>query len=185
MSLPVMTWTYDPLIGANSQVNYSHLHTLNRTYHINYYGDRNDIYNAQLETDRFEVELWIKPSLEAALVSLKNKIHEKYKKTDVQDHWKFSIKEYPQPDTIDIEISKDDETIFIPIPGDFLLTKSSDLERLRTWRMLLRVVSQQLIAKKFVCIDFWRSENSQIPSSIVWVRENQIPNLPPKFLEDD
>ena len=184
ISIPVMTWTYDQLVGANSHVNYTHLHTLNRTYHVNYYGERSDIYNAELETDRFEVELWINPSIEADLISLKKQLHEKYKSQDIQALWKFSAKEFPQPEQINVEVSRDEKAVFIPIPGDFLLTKSSDIERLRKWRLLLRVASQQLIAKKFVCIDFWRSNNPQIPSSIVWVRENEIPNLPPKFLED-
>ncbi|OLS22641.1 MAG: hypothetical protein HeimC3_29150 [Candidatus Heimdallarchaeota archaeon LC_3] len=181
MKFPVLTWTYDPLVSTNSQVNFKHLNTISRTYHTDYYGPRNDAYNAQLPTDRMEVELWLIPSIESSLLALKDKILGNVQDQDVSDLWHFN--DDPLPSLESVTIDENIESYFIPIPGDFLIAKKSDFEKLLKWRLIIREVYKKLIEKKFVCIDFWRSRDPEIPSTLVWTTSPVFERVSPKFLQ--
>ena len=181
MRFPVLTWTYDPLVSTNSQVNFKHLNTISRTYHADYYGPRHDAYNSQLPTDRMEVELWLIPSIESSLLALKSKIIESTQDQEVSNLWLFNDNPLPSPDSITID--EKINSYFIPIPGDFLIAKKSDFEKLLKWRLVIREVYKRLINAGFVCIDFWRSKNPSIPSTLIWTSSPVFDRVSPKFLQ--
>jgi predicted GNAT superfamily acetyltransferase len=181
IGIPVITWTYDPLTSVNSQVNFSKMHVIGRTYRADYYGERNDIYNIDLPTDRLEVELWLTPSLEESLKKLKKNIKDKYGKTETSQLWAFPTNPLPALEKIKVETR--DEPVFIPVPGDFLQVKKNDIEILKQWRLVVRQVYERLIAKSYVAVEFWRSVTPSNPSTMIWVPADDIETLPEKFIE--
>jgi predicted GNAT superfamily acetyltransferase len=182
MGFPVLTWTYDPLVSTNSQVNFKHLNTIGRTYHVNYYGPRSDVYNAELPTDRIEVELWLIPNIENSLLSLKEKIKVEIQGQQISSLWSFKCDPLPEPETVTIDESAD--YFFIPVPGDFLIVKKSDLDHLLKWRYVIREAYKKLIKLNYVCIDFLRSKDTGEPSTLIWAKSPFLERLTPKFLQD-
>jgi len=57
--IDLITWTYDPLEGANATLNIARLRAITHTFYGNLYGNFDDALNAGLPTDRLEVEWWI------------------------------------------------------------------------------------------------------------------------------
>ena len=55
----LMTWTFDPLEARNANLNVRKLGCICRTYERNLYGTMADNLNADLPSDRFEVEWWL------------------------------------------------------------------------------------------------------------------------------
>lgn len=60
--IPLMTWTYDPLLFLNARLNLARLGAVARRYIPNAYGDMSDGLNAGLSSDRFQVEWWLNSS---------------------------------------------------------------------------------------------------------------------------
>ena len=54
-----ITWTYDPLLSVNAQLNIYKLGAVCNTYLVDYYGALQDQLNAGFPTDRFQVDWWI------------------------------------------------------------------------------------------------------------------------------
>ena len=63
-----MVWTYDPLQGGNAYLNLHKLGAEARRYHVNYYGAMQDDLNRGTESDRLEVDWWLRsPRVEALM----------------------------------------------------------------------------------------------------------------------
>jgi predicted GNAT superfamily acetyltransferase len=63
-----MVWTFDPLISANAYFNLHKLGAVAHRYAVNYYGAMSDELNRGLESDRLEVDWWLRaPRVEAAI----------------------------------------------------------------------------------------------------------------------
>ena len=67
--LALITWTYDPLESRNANLNLHQLGAVCRTYQRNVYGSMVDRVNAGVESDRFQVDWWIKSERVAARLS--------------------------------------------------------------------------------------------------------------------
>ena len=57
--LDLITWTYNPLLARNAQLNIAKLGAVCTTYLPNLYGPMRDGLNAGLPSDRFQVDWWI------------------------------------------------------------------------------------------------------------------------------
>ncbi|MDM8520239.1 hypothetical protein QUF64_09335 [Anaerolineales bacterium HSG6] len=57
--IELITWTFDPLQGRNARLNLHKLGAVSQTYYRNIYGNMNDGFNGDLDTDRFLVEWWL------------------------------------------------------------------------------------------------------------------------------
>ena len=55
-----MVWTYDPLQSGNAYFNLHKLGGEARRYHVNYYGAMRDELNRGTESDRLEVDWWLR-----------------------------------------------------------------------------------------------------------------------------
>jgi predicted GNAT superfamily acetyltransferase len=63
-----VVWTFDPLQRANAFFNHHKLGAVASRYYVNYYGDMRDAINRGTDSDRLEVDWWIRdPRVEAAL----------------------------------------------------------------------------------------------------------------------
>jgi predicted GNAT superfamily acetyltransferase len=54
-----ITWTFDPLLSRNANLNISKLGAVCNTYLRNVYGELRDELNSGLPTDRFQVDWWV------------------------------------------------------------------------------------------------------------------------------
>jgi predicted GNAT superfamily acetyltransferase len=63
-----MIWTYDPLQSSNAYFNLHKLGAIAGRYHVNYYGAMRDALNRGTESDRLEVDWWLRdPRVEALM----------------------------------------------------------------------------------------------------------------------
>ncbi|HEV8354481.1 MAG TPA: GNAT family N-acetyltransferase [bacterium] len=63
-----IVWTFDPLQRANAWFNHHKLGAVASRYYVNYYGDMRDAINRGTDSDRLEVDWWIRdPRVDAAL----------------------------------------------------------------------------------------------------------------------
>ncbi len=60
--IDLITWTYDPLLSQNANLNIAHLGAICSRYLREAYGRMNDDLNQGLPSDRLQVELWINSS---------------------------------------------------------------------------------------------------------------------------
>jgi len=58
--LDLMTWTFIPLLSRNAQLNMTRLGAVCRTYIRNCYGPEPDLTTAELPSDRFQVDWWLR-----------------------------------------------------------------------------------------------------------------------------
>ncbi|NJN43890.1 MAG: GNAT family N-acetyltransferase [Anaerolineae bacterium] len=55
--LPLITWTYDPLLSRNAHLNIARLGAVSNTYVPNMYGEMRDALNKGLPSDRLQIDL--------------------------------------------------------------------------------------------------------------------------------
>lgn len=67
-SVPVITWTFDPLVRRNAYLNLCKLGIQVRDYHVDFYGDMADAINSGDPTDRL-VAWWVVDSARAQLAA--------------------------------------------------------------------------------------------------------------------
>ncbi|HXF83549.1 MAG TPA: GNAT family N-acetyltransferase [bacterium] len=63
-----MIWTFDPLLARNAHFNLHKLGARARRYYVHYYGEMDDDLNRGVDSDRLEVDWWLRdPRVEALL----------------------------------------------------------------------------------------------------------------------
>ena len=157
--LDLITWTYDPLLARNAQLNIAKLGAVCATYLPNLYGTLRDGLNAGLPSDRFQVEWWIAtrrvtdrlsraPSARAALFDL------------LADGtvWLNSAgtDDMPQPPGPPFVVPAAGAVMLIEIPVDFLTLKAADPALALRWRMGTRDAFQTLFRQGYAVTDFIR-----------------------------
>ena len=130
--VPVVTWTFDPLIARNAHFNLHKLGGRPVKYAANYYGVMADAINAGDETDRMVVR-WELGGAAARSAC------------DGVDP--------PRP-------AAPGGVVLVDIPGDIEALRRTDPEQARTWRRTLRDRLVPLLADGGRIVDFDRSKNS-------------------------
>lgn len=113
-SIPVITWSFDPLVRRNARLNVLKLGVEVRGYEVNFYGDMDDALNAGDPSDRV-FAWWFVGSERAARAA----------------------RERLEPLTA-AEIESDDRRFVIELPEDIVALRSSDPDGARRWRLLVR-----------------------------------------------
>ena len=113
-SIPVITWSFDPLVRRNARLNVLKLGVEVRGYEVNFYGDMDDALNSGDPSDRV-FAWWVVDSQRAARAAAGGL----------------------QPFTA-AEIATDGRRFVIEIPDDIVALRSSDPHAARRWRLLLR-----------------------------------------------
>ena len=155
-----ITWTYDPLLSRNAHLNIARLGAVCNTYEVSFYGPMRDGLNIGLDSDRFEVDLWVnsrrverrlgndtRPELkradfEAALAEILNPV-------------RFNPAGFPvPPDSPSPVPAYQDKLCLVEIPADFNALKAADFDLARAWRAHSRAVFTGLFAEGFLVTDF-------------------------------
>ena len=162
------TWTYDPLLSRNAQLNIARLGAVCSTYHRSEYGDMRDGLNAGLPSDRFQVDWWLntkrverrlgkraRPTLKLDLLA----------RVGVQPHYTL----YTGPDNLlrppEHFPPLEAQLIAAEIPSDFMVLKSVDFALARDWRFFSREFFETAFAKGYLVTDFIYDKSEDGPRS--------------------
>jgi predicted GNAT superfamily acetyltransferase len=163
----LVTWTYDPLLSRNAQLNIRRLGGVARTYLREVYGEMRDGLNVGLSSDRFLVDWWItshrvasrlegnRPPLDLAhfLEAGAQKLNPAALGTDDQ----------PRPN--DRPEAPSGSLALVEIPPDFQSLKARDLGLARAWRDHSRLVFEQAFATGYMVTDFVHLRGERVPRS--------------------
>ena len=135
--VPVVTWTFDPLIARNAHFNLRKLGARAVGYAVNYYGDMADAINAGDETDRILLRWELgSPSARAACDE--------------------GASANPTG------LADEDDTTLVPIPRDIESLRQTDPGAARAWRFSLRDSMVPLLTAGAQIVDFDRRANAYV-----------------------
>jgi len=149
-----ITWTYDPLLSRNGQLNIARLGAVCQTYLREVYGEMRDGLNAGLPSDRFQLDWWINtPRVEQRLAA--------------NPRLKLTLADFESAQTLypthptatwiaPPESFKPPENALLlaEIPSDFLALKAADFELARAWRSFSREMFETCFAASYQATDF-------------------------------
>jgi len=135
--LELITWTYDPLLGANAHLNIARLGAVCQTYLREAYGQMRDGLNQGLASDRFQVDWWINSKrVEGRLGQEPGPGQHKHPIPALYD-----VAPMPRSGRIRPPghfTLPGEERVLAEIPADFLQLKGADFELACAWRAFTR-----------------------------------------------
>ena len=154
-----ITWTFDPLLSVNAQLNISKLGAVCNTYYENYYGELNDELNAGLITDRFQVDWWVNSK------RVNRRLSNRARAQLELSHFTNADTLLLNPSRIENDIicpyagdikfpAEKNAIIMIEIPDNFQTLRRSDPAIALRWRLQCRNLFQQAFATGYVVTDF-------------------------------
>ena len=155
-----ITWTYDPLMSRNAHLNISKLGTVCNTYLRSEYGEMRDGLNADLPSDRFQVDWWLNTRRVEQRLSLRSR------PTLTLDHYRTAGATFieartslgPVPFPPDESSPLVGTLVLVEIPTDFLALKAADLPLALAWRIYTRQVFEAAFASGYLVTDFVHNE---------------------------
>jgi len=163
-----ITWTYDPLLSRNANLNIARLGAVCSTYRRSEYGDMRDDFNAGLPSDRFQVDWWINTKrVERRLskhprppLSLNHLarvgVHPLYSPQTGADNLPCPPEHVPALEA---------QLIAAEIPPDFMALKSANFALARDWRFFTREFFETAFAKGYIVTDFVFDKSEGVPRS--------------------
>jgi predicted GNAT superfamily acetyltransferase len=151
-----ITWTYDPLLSVNANLNIARLGAVCNTYFRAYYGEMRDGLNAGLPSDRFQVDWWIRTK------RVERRLSKRPRRALDLDHFTLAGTPSLYPTRFEndhlIPVEKfdlpDAPLALMEIPENFLALKAIDLPLARVWRMLTRSAFEACFAAGYLVTDF-------------------------------
>jgi predicted GNAT superfamily acetyltransferase len=152
-----ITWTYDPLMARNAQLNIAKLGAVCHTYLPNLYGELQDGLNAGLPSDRFQVDWWITTARVAVRASQKPELRPSI--ADLLDAGALLVNppsepDLPEPPDRSAWQEQCPSTVLIEIPSDFLALKAADPARALRWRLSTCAAFEALFGQGYTVTDF-------------------------------
>ncbi|MGC8687017.1 MAG: hypothetical protein ACP5SF_05635 [Thermoplasmata archaeon] len=150
----LISWTFDPLQGLNSNFNLRKLGAIVKTYDRNHYGTMVDSLNYGLRSDRVVAE-WCITSKE-----VENRLSGKFHYYENLEDAIITVEknEYRIVKKINKDIRSD--TFRIEIPNDITYIKNKNLDDAISWRDYTAEIYEHYFSKGYALIDFYR-ENSR------------------------
>ncbi|MEI7768464.1 MAG: hypothetical protein WCI67_00670 [Chloroflexales bacterium] len=149
--IDLMTWTFDPLISRNANLNIRKLGAVCRTYKPNIYGPE-PVPDDDLPSDRFQVEWWLSSARVAARLA----------GADLPPSGEAILAGAtllnPDPDGPTAPVAG--ERLALRIPADIDALRGSDLPRARAWRHQLREVASAAFAAGYLVAEYARRGDS-------------------------
>ncbi len=152
-----ITWTYDPLLARNAQLNIAKLGAVCNTYIRDLYGEMQDGLNAGLPSDRFQVDLWVRsPRVTACMTGAVGP------RPTVSDHLAAGAVFVNPPGPAGCPLPPDPswrtaatpDTWLLEIPADFLALKAADPDLALAWRLGTRAAFETLFGGGYIVSDF-------------------------------
>ena len=152
-----ITWTFDPLLSRNANLNIAKLGAVCSTYRRSEYGDMRDGLNTGLPSDRFQVDWWVNTP------RVKRRLGKRARNPLKLEN--FSEAELPPLYTTltsSLNLIRPPEHFSPPeghlllaeIPSDFDALKSEDFALARDWRFFSREVFETAFSADYLITDF-------------------------------
>lgn len=141
-AIPVISWTFDPLVRRNAFLNVIRLGVEVRAYHPDFYGEMDDAINAGDRTDRL-VAWWIVDSPQAALAAA-GELHAPDEDSLLPVSHVLLADRGGEPER-GTDPSADD-TVLVALPDDIVAIRQADPDRALRWRLAVREAIQAAYA---------------------------------------
>jgi predicted GNAT superfamily acetyltransferase len=163
----LITWTYDPLLSINAQLNIRRLGAVCDTYHENEYGDMQDELNVGIASDRFQVDWWITSN------RVEQRVEGPRESLDLAHYLGAGAERINQVQINEAGLANPQEAIHEPegnlaiveIPSDFHTLKSKDHSLAKFWRDHTRNIFQLAFKAGYLVTDFIYFREERVPRS--------------------
>ncbi len=164
-----ITWTYDPLLSRNAQLNIAKLGAVCITYRESEYGEMRDGLNTGLPSDRFQVDWWINSR------RVEKRLSKRPRPTLKLDHIARSgLRPFYTPQLSALGLicppehvpPFDDRLLLVEIPTNFMDMKSKDFSLARDWRFFSRDLFETAFAQNYLVTDFIFDTNDGSPRGL-------------------
>ncbi len=162
-----ITWTFDPLLSRNAHLNITRLGAVCNTYLVSFYGAMRDGLNIGLDSDRFEVDLWVNSRRVDRRLSLRPRPELKRSdfeaaQAEILNPVSVNAAGLPMPpDHPDPVPAYQDKICLVEIPSDFNALKAADFELAKAWREHTRETFGELFGQGYLVTDFIYEPGSQ------------------------
>jgi len=155
--LPLITWTYDPLLSLNAHLNIRKLGAVCRTYLREVYGAMRDGLNAGLPSDRFVAEMWVEAPrvvrrMAAEPPSPLDLAHYLSAGARIVNPSRRGEDDFPEPVTSVAPPQGD--LLLVEVPPDFQAMRASRRDLALRWRLHTRTIFEDLFAGGYLVTDF-------------------------------
>jgi predicted GNAT superfamily acetyltransferase len=172
-----ITWTFDPLLSRNANLNITKLGAVCNTYLRNVYGELRDELNAGLPSDRFQVDWWVNSQRVNRRLSRRARprldlAHFLAADVEIINPSVIGANELPRPAQGSsfpgsLEDGHRAALLLVEIPADFSSIKEADVSLAREWRYHTRTLFENLFESGYLVTDFIHLAGSQSRSFYV------------------
>ncbi len=163
----LITWTYDPLLSRNAQLNIRRLGAVCQTYLREAYGSMRDALNRGAPSDRFQVDWWI---TSRRVVS---RLGRERPPLDLAHFLSAGARELNPAQLDENGLSRPGEKpeaprgniALVEIPPDYLALKERDLSLALAWRAQTREIFEGAFAAGYMVTDFVHLSGERFPRS--------------------
>ncbi len=155
--IDLITWTYDPLLARNAQLNIARLGAVCNTYLPDLYGPLRDGLNAGLPSDRFQVDWWINTPRVADRLTAPPRTGGLAGWLAAGATWinPSDREDAPQPPAPPLNVPAAG-VLLVEIPVDLMALKAADPALALRWRLGTRAIFTELFARGYGITDFVR-----------------------------
>jgi len=155
-----ITWTFDPLLSRNANLNIAKLGAVCSTYRRSEYGDMRDGLNAGLPSDRFQVDWWVNTrrverrigsSLAPRRIALKL---DHFSEAELHPLYTPLIAESNLICPPESFSPLEGHLLLAEIPSDFNVMKTKDFALARDWRFFSREIFETAFKMGYLITDF-------------------------------
>lgn len=152
----LITWTYDPLESRNAHLNIARLGGICRTYLREVYGEMNDMLNAGLASDRFQVEWWITSQrVQQRLAGHRRRLSlDQFTEAGAPVLNPTRLNETGSPEMPGQPREPDGVFALVEVPVNFQALKTTDLTLARQWKLQIRSIFESAFAEGYIVTDF-------------------------------
>lgn len=147
-NIPLVTWTFDPMLARNAYLNLHKLRGVIQKYVVDFFGP--DAQNPTLQADRVSVSWWVSHARMTMEVLPDHSTAPVVNPAEMQGErlipaggWRFPDEEGP---------------VRVEIPSEFVALAEADPALGQTWRLQVRSIFHSLLARGLLATDFVRVE---------------------------
>lgn len=161
-----ITWTYDPLLSQNANLNIAKLGAVCNMYLRELYGEMRDGLNQGVPSDRLQVDWWVNSRRVIKRLSRKARIpldlaHFFAAGVEIINPTEMTSDGFPIPTQSAFQHINNwrssaafPSMLMVEIPSDYLALKNYDMDLAVAWRMHSRELLEELFALGYLVTDF-------------------------------
>jgi predicted GNAT superfamily acetyltransferase len=163
----LITWTYDPLLSRNAQLNIRRLGAVCQTYLRQAYGSMRDALNRGAPSDRFQVDWWITSRRVASRMAGERPPLDlaHFLSAGAQELNPARLDPDGLPRPSEAPETPSGNIALVEIPPDYQVLKTRDLQLALAWRHHTRELFEGAFANGYMVTDFIHLAGERFPRS--------------------